>query len=91
MSDIALKTTLTKNRMKFIFFNIEIVNQLFMIHAFNHVSMLTQSKWWSHLNKLFYVLASTIGIQRIHKTINNKILHLSWFNIDIKNKIVICN
>jgi len=44
MSDIALKTTLTKNRMKFIFFNIEIVNQLFMIHAFNHVSMLTQSK-----------------------------------------------
>ncbi len=90
-SDLALKTTLSKNRMRIIFFNIKIVNQLFMIHAFNHVSMLIQSRWWSHWNKLFYVLASTIGIQSIHKIANNKILHFSWFNIDTKYKIVICN
>jgi succinate-acetate transporter protein len=43
-SDLALKTTLSKNRMRIIFFNVKIVNQLFMIHAFNHVSMLIQSR-----------------------------------------------
>ncbi len=44
ISDLALKTTFSKNRMRIIFFNIKIVNQLFMIHAFNHVSMLIQSR-----------------------------------------------